>query len=167
MKVELIEKAAQIVGDNQLLVNIVSKRVQQLNHGSDPFIAYHGGKYYYPFMFWGVICVSSFNTLDGMTTDGAVNVFPANVPAEASQDIWSPKMYFIDGRWYIYYSASDGNLENHRMYVLRSKTSDAMGEYEFIGKVLSLIKNEKVNHHSCSIDICIYFCKCRRKDKDL
>ena len=38
MKVELIEKAAQIVGDNQLLVNIVSKRVQQLNHGSDPFI---------------------------------------------------------------------------------------------------------------------------------
>lgn len=38
MKVELIEKAAQIVGDNQLLVNIVSKRVQQLNHGSAPFI---------------------------------------------------------------------------------------------------------------------------------
>ncbi len=38
MNVELIEKAAQIVGDNQLLVNIVSKRVQQLNHGSDPFI---------------------------------------------------------------------------------------------------------------------------------
>ncbi len=38
MKTELIEKAAQIVGDNQLLVNIVSKRVQQLNHGSDPYI---------------------------------------------------------------------------------------------------------------------------------
>ena len=38
MKVGLIEKAAAIVGDNQLLVNIVSKRVQQLNHGSDPFI---------------------------------------------------------------------------------------------------------------------------------
>ena len=28
MKVELIEKAVEIVGDNQLLVNIVSKRVQ-------------------------------------------------------------------------------------------------------------------------------------------
>ncbi len=38
MKVELIEKAAAIVGDNQLLVNIVSKRVQQLSHGADPFI---------------------------------------------------------------------------------------------------------------------------------
>ncbi|MCQ2370832.1 MAG: DNA-directed RNA polymerase subunit omega [Akkermansia sp.] len=38
MKVKLIEKAAEIVGDNQLLVNIVSKRVQQLNHGSDPYV---------------------------------------------------------------------------------------------------------------------------------
>ncbi|MDO5451228.1 MAG: DNA-directed RNA polymerase subunit omega [Akkermansia sp.] len=38
MKVTLIEKAAEIVGDNQLLVNIVSKRVQQLNHGSDPYV---------------------------------------------------------------------------------------------------------------------------------
>lgn len=38
MNVELIEKAAKIVGDNQLLVNIVSKRVQQLNHGADPFV---------------------------------------------------------------------------------------------------------------------------------
>lgn len=38
MKAELIEKAVEIVGDNQLLVNIVSKRVEQLNHGSDPFV---------------------------------------------------------------------------------------------------------------------------------
>lgn len=38
MNVELIEKAAQIVGDNQLLVNIVSQRVQQLNRGADPFV---------------------------------------------------------------------------------------------------------------------------------
>lgn len=38
MKTELIEKASRVVGDNQLLINIVSKRVQQLNHGSDPFV---------------------------------------------------------------------------------------------------------------------------------
>ena len=38
MKTELIEKASKIVGDNQLLINIVSKRVQQLTHGADPFV---------------------------------------------------------------------------------------------------------------------------------
>ncbi len=38
MKTELIEKASRIVGDNQLFINIVSKRVNQLNHGADPFV---------------------------------------------------------------------------------------------------------------------------------
>ncbi len=38
MNVELIEKAAAVVGDNQLLVNIVSKRVQQLSYGSEPYV---------------------------------------------------------------------------------------------------------------------------------
>jgi len=38
MKVELIEKAAEIVGDNQLFINIVSRRVKQLTHGSDPYV---------------------------------------------------------------------------------------------------------------------------------
>ncbi|MFI3244190.1 MAG: DNA-directed RNA polymerase subunit omega [Akkermansia sp.] len=38
MKVELIEQAMEVVNDKQLLVNIVSKRVQQLNQGADPFV---------------------------------------------------------------------------------------------------------------------------------
>ena len=38
MKTELIEKASKVVGDNQLLINIVPKRVQQLSHGADPFV---------------------------------------------------------------------------------------------------------------------------------
>lgn len=38
MKTELIEKASRIVGDNQLFINIVSKRVQQLTHGADPYV---------------------------------------------------------------------------------------------------------------------------------
>lgn len=38
MKVELIDQALEVVNDKQLLVNIVSKRVQQLNQGADPFV---------------------------------------------------------------------------------------------------------------------------------
>ncbi len=38
MKTELIDKAAEIVKDPQLLVNIVSQRVTQLNSGRDPYI---------------------------------------------------------------------------------------------------------------------------------
>jgi|TARA_B110000438_G_scaffold294377_1_gene335693 DNA-directed RNA polymerase subunit omega len=38
MKTELIEKASEIITDPPLLINLVSKRVQQLNSGRSPLI---------------------------------------------------------------------------------------------------------------------------------
>ncbi|MEG0025326.1 MAG: DNA-directed RNA polymerase subunit omega [Akkermansia sp.] len=38
MKTELVEKAALVIPDPQLLINVVSQRVQQLNSGRSPLI---------------------------------------------------------------------------------------------------------------------------------
>ncbi|MDE0826491.1 MAG: DNA-directed RNA polymerase subunit omega [Akkermansiaceae bacterium] len=38
MKSELVEKAAEIYPDPQVLINMVSKRVQQLNSGRSPLV---------------------------------------------------------------------------------------------------------------------------------
>lgn len=38
MKAELIDQAAKVVKDPQLLINIVSQRVAQLNAGHEPYI---------------------------------------------------------------------------------------------------------------------------------
>ena len=38
MNTELVEKALEIVTDEPLLINLVSKRVQQLNNGRSPLI---------------------------------------------------------------------------------------------------------------------------------
>ena len=38
MNTELVEKALEVVTDEPLLINLVSKRVQQLNNGRRPFI---------------------------------------------------------------------------------------------------------------------------------
>jgi DNA-directed RNA polymerase subunit omega len=38
MKSELVERAAEVVPDPQILINMVSKRVQQLNTGRSPLI---------------------------------------------------------------------------------------------------------------------------------
>ncbi len=38
MKSELIDKAAEVVPDPQILVNMVSRRVKQLNEGRAPLI---------------------------------------------------------------------------------------------------------------------------------
>ena len=38
MNIELVEKALEVVTDEPLLINLVSKRVQQLNNGRSPLI---------------------------------------------------------------------------------------------------------------------------------
>ena len=38
MNSELVEKALEVVADEPLLINLVSKRVQQLNNGRSPLI---------------------------------------------------------------------------------------------------------------------------------
>ncbi|MEC7223392.1 MAG: DNA-directed RNA polymerase subunit omega [Verrucomicrobiota bacterium] len=38
MNSELVEKALEVVSDEPLLINLVSKRVQQLNNGRSPLI---------------------------------------------------------------------------------------------------------------------------------
>jgi GH43 family beta-xylosidase len=50
-----------------------------------------------------------------------------------SDQIWAPELHFLDKRWYIYFAASDGRNENHRTYVLESKTSDPLGDYALHG----------------------------------
>lgn len=38
MRIHLVEKASEIVPDTPLLINMVSKRVRQLNNGRSPLI---------------------------------------------------------------------------------------------------------------------------------
>jgi len=52
-----------------------------------------------------------------------------------SEELWAPELHFLAGKWYIYVAADDGDNENHRMYVLESETTDAMGNYTFRGKI--------------------------------
>ena len=39
MNIELVDKALEVVTDEPLLINLVSKRVQQLNNGRSPLIS--------------------------------------------------------------------------------------------------------------------------------
>ena len=38
MRIELVEKASEVIEDPTLLINMVSKRVRQLNNGRSPLI---------------------------------------------------------------------------------------------------------------------------------
>jgi GH43 family beta-xylosidase len=64
-------------------------------------------------------------------TDGAVKVWNHS-------RIWAPELHYIDGRWYIYYTAGrpqaeSGNDNFQRCGVLRAKTADPLGQWEDMG----------------------------------
>ncbi|MDR0476019.1 MAG: glycoside hydrolase family 43 protein, partial [Treponema sp.] len=54
-----------------------------------------------------------------------------------SNEIWAPEIHFLSGKWYIYFTACSV-LENHRMYILESKTSDPMDGFDFLGELKTI-----------------------------
>ncbi len=60
-------------------------------------------------------------------------VWSAPEAGPVSREIWAPELHFLDGRWHVYFAASDGRNANHLAYVLVSRTSDPLGDYDLHG----------------------------------
>lgn len=50
-----------------------------------------------------------------------------------SREVWAPELHYLDGKWHIYFAASDGKNANHLAYALVSKTADPLGDYDLRG----------------------------------
>jgi len=104
-----------------------------VNYGADPYVTYQDGYYYYIRVKQDrSIWVSKSRELSRI---GQVEPKMVYEPSgdEPSAELWAPEIHYLDGKWYIYYTAGAG--ANHRMYVLESETADAQGKYIFKGKL--------------------------------
>jgi len=54
-------------------------------------------------------------------------------PGEACCNLWAPEIHQLDGKWYLYYTADNGNDGMHRMFVLEA--DHPMGPYAFKAKL--------------------------------
>lgn len=104
-----------------------------VNFGADPYVTYQDGFYYYVRVHKDkAIYVSRAKELNRIAQTEPVKVYEPS-GTEPNQEMWAPELHYLNGKWYIYYTAGAGSA--HRMYVLESKTSDALGEYEFKGQL--------------------------------
>ena len=104
-----------------------------LGGGCDPWFYEHEGRYYYCYSQGDGVGVKSADTLSGLFAANGRKVYSAPRGTEYSQDYWAPELHFIDGRWYIYVCADDGENANHRIYVLSCDTPE--GDYVMEGKI--------------------------------
>jgi GH43 family beta-xylosidase len=100
-------------------------------HSADPWMIFHGGCYYYCQSANGDtgIRIRKSSTLAGIAHDEGVVVWNAPRRGQNSREVWAPEIHFIEGKFFIYYAADDGDNANHRMWVLESETDNPLGGY--------------------------------------
>ncbi|MCI0747680.1 MAG: glycoside hydrolase family 43 protein [Verrucomicrobia subdivision 3 bacterium] len=81
------------------------------------------------------IVVRKSRTITDIGADPGVVVWKAPRHARNSHGVWAPELHFLNGKWFIYYAADDGDNRNHRMWVLESETADPQGAYRCQGEL--------------------------------
>lgn len=96
---------------------------------ADPWVIRHDGWYYFTATGGNGVSVRRSRTLTGLDAAAPVQVWTAPDSGPQSKQIWAPELHYLRGKWYLYYTASDGEDRNHRHYVLESVTQDPLGAY--------------------------------------
>lgn len=105
-------------------------------HGADPWIVREGHTYYLTTTPGKDLKIRKSDTLAGLATAPLVTVW--HTPAEGmySKQVWAPELHHIDGKWYLYFAASDGDNHNHRIYVIENSDKDPTTQnWVFKGKL--------------------------------
>ena len=98
--------------------------------GADPWVVRHGGAYLWCRTEADLgVAVSKSDGLTGLGERHVVWEAPDDGPY--SRQVWAPELHRLDGRWYVYTAASDGDNANHRAIVLESAGDDPLGPYGF------------------------------------
>lgn len=102
--------------------------------GADPWVVAHGGYYYYCYTLDKGVAVKKMSSPAEIEQDGQT-VYLAPEGTDHSCEYWAPELHYLNGEWYIYVAADDGNNDNHRMYVLRGTSQDPTQPFEMVGKI--------------------------------
>jgi len=98
--------------------------------GADPWVIFHEGRYYWCLSAAGKgVFVFSSDRLNSLGDRHLV--WSASPSGPFSDQVWAPELHRIDGVWYIYTTASDGDNANHRLIVLECREAIPTGKFQF------------------------------------
>lgn len=104
-----------------------------LHGGADPWYLEHEGVYYYCHSAGNGVAVRQASSMAGLKDAESTVVYRAPGGTMWSQNYWAPELHYLNGGWYIYVAADDGENENHRMYVLQGDSPT--GPFTMVGKL--------------------------------
>jgi GH43 family beta-xylosidase len=106
-----------------------------LDYGPDPWALWHDSIYYYMHTIGDRLILWKTKDITDLRDAEQKTVWIPKDPSN-SHDLWAPEIHYLDGRWYIYFSADDGNTDNHQIYVLENDDPDPFeGEFVMKGRI--------------------------------
>ena len=106
--------------------------------GADPSVFQKDGVYYYlqtngtSISLWATTAMSKLNAAIPKT------VYTPTAGAANSRNVWAPEIHFLDGKWYIYYTAGNGSDISQRTWVLENSSADpTTGTWVDKGRIFS------------------------------
>lgn len=106
-----------------------------VSRGADPWVIRWEGNYLLCQSRMGSLWVNKSLRLQDIGETNWVRVWTPPSDTAYSVELWAPELHYLQGRWYIYVAADDGDNTNHRTYVLEGDSQDPQGSYTFKGKI--------------------------------
>lgn len=116
--------------------------------GAEPWAIYYNGKYYYTQGEGDKIILRRISDINKLISAKEKTVW---IPKEESNahHLWAPEIHRINDKWYIYFPADDGNMDNHQIYVIENSSEDPFkGEFEMKGRIQTDKDNNWAIHAS-------------------
>jgi len=94
--------------------------------GADPWIIEKDGIYYYSqtlgnrIELWKTTAVSSLGAV------ASHEVFRPEAGQDNSANLWAPELHFLDGKWYLYYTAGAGPDNTQRTWVVENSAANPL-----------------------------------------
>lgn len=95
-----------------------------LINGADPSVYQKDGVYYYSQTTGNNVRIWKTTAMSKLSSVAPQTVFTPTMGSANSQNVWAPEIFFLNGKWYAYYTAGNGTDESQRTWVLENSSTD-------------------------------------------
>lgn len=107
-----------------------------LPSGPDPWVVFNKGYYYYTHTTGKNLAIWKSKSVVDLKDAVRKVIWTPPAGTNYSKEIWAPELHYLQKKWYMYFSADDGDNKNHRLFVLENKSEDPTeGEWVFRGQI--------------------------------
>ncbi|RVU00983.1 glycosyl hydrolase family 43 [Mucilaginibacter limnophilus] len=102
----------------------------------DPYVTFKDGFYYYMSTGSNYLTLSRLREMIFLDQAYSKTIYTPPADSAFNTNVSKPEIHFLDGKWYVYFSADNGQPINRRIYAIENNSIDPLlGNWEFKGKV--------------------------------